>query len=92
MLFLQELAKWEILLLQIMKNNFEKSKKSFDSYVKYSSIAIQMGVIIALGIIGGTYLDKWLSWKFPVCTVVLSLLSVAASIYVAIKDLLKKQK
>lgn len=92
MLFSPVPAKWEILLLHSMKNNLDKTKKSFDSYVRYSSIAIQMGVIIALGIIGGTYLDKWLMWKFPVLTVLLSLVSVVAAIYLVIKDLLKKQK
>lgn len=73
-----------------MKNNFKETKKNFNSYAKYSSIAIQMGVIIALGVFGGVYLDELMHFRFPVFTVILSLVSVGAAIYIAIKDLLKK--
>jgi len=48
-----------------------------------------MMVIIAGGTYGGFRLDKCLGWKFPVFTVVLSLLSVCAAIWYAVKDLLK---
>jgi hypothetical protein len=71
-------------------NKLKNSKKILDSYAKYSSIAIQMGVIIAGGIIGGVYLDDFLNLRFPIFTLLFSLLSVAAAIYIAIKDLLKK--
>ncbi|MCX7861666.1 MAG: AtpZ/AtpI family protein [Bacteroidales bacterium] len=74
-----------------MKNDkIKQSKKYYDSYVRYSSIAIQMAVIIILGIFGGTYIDEWLVLRFPVFTIVLSLISVSAAIYLAVKDLLKK--
>lgn len=51
----------------------------------------QMLVIIGLGVFGGYSLDKWLGWKVPVFTLVLSLLSVGAAIYLSIKDFLKKK-
>jgi hypothetical protein len=66
------------------------SKNQLPDYARYSSIAIQMLVIIAGGIFGGYQLDKYLNLKFPVFTVVLSFLSVAFAIYFVIKDLLKK--
>jgi hypothetical protein len=50
----------------------------------------QMMVIIGLGVFGGVKLDEYLGWKIPVCTLVLSLLSVSAAIYLSIKDYLKK--
>jgi hypothetical protein len=54
-------------------------------------MAFQMGGIIALGVWGGIELDKYFPIsKFPVFTISLSLLSVFASIYFVIKDLLKK--
>ena len=62
----------------------------YNAYARYSSFAIQMMVIIAAGTYGGFRLDKYLGWKFPLFTVVLSLLSVVAAIWYAIKDFLKK--
>jgi hypothetical protein len=49
-----------------------------------------MFAIIGLGIFGGVKLDNWLGIRFPVFTILLSIISVAAAIYTAIKDLIKK--
>jgi F0F1-type ATP synthase assembly protein I len=48
-----------------------------------------MVVIIAAGVFGGWRLDRWTSTKFPVFTIVLSLVSVVLAIYIAVKDLIK---
>ena len=69
-------------------NNQEK--KQLNNYAKYSSIAFQMLAIILIGVFGGVKLDEWLELKFPVFTVILSLLSVSLAIYTVVKDLLKK--
>jgi len=58
--------------------------------MRYASMGTQMMVIIGLGVFGGVKLDEYLGWKTPVCTLVLSLLSVSAAIYLSIKDFLKK--
>lgn len=58
--------------------------------MRYASMATQMMVIIGLGVIGGYKLDKYLGFKTPIFTLVLSLLSVALAIYLSIKDFLKK--
>jgi len=50
----------------------------------------QMLVIIGLGVFGGYYIDKYFAFKIPVFTLCLSLLSVAAAIYLSVKDFLKK--
>lgn len=65
-------------------------KNPLPDYARYSSIAIQMLVIIAGGIFGGYKLDGFLHLKFPVFTVIFSFLSVAFAICFVIKDLLKK--
>jgi len=70
--------------------NKDQKKNNLNSYVKYSNIAIQMLVIILLGVFGGFKLDQWLELQFPVFTVVLSLLSVVLAIYLVTKDLMKK--
>ena len=72
---------------QNKKSNKEKSKLT--DYSKYSSIAFQMMVIIFMGVFGGMKLDKYLNWKFPVFTVVFSILSVFLAIYFSVKDFIK---
>jgi F0F1-type ATP synthase assembly protein I len=64
-------------------------RKSLNDYARYSSMAIQMLVIILLGVFAGFKLDQWLDTK-PILTVVLSIVSVAISIYAVTKDLLRK--
>jgi hypothetical protein len=49
-----------------------------------------MMAMIAAGTYGGFRLDKYLGWKFPLFTVVCSLLSVGLAIWHSVKDLLKK--
>ena len=67
----------------------KQTQNQFNAYAKYSGLAMQMMVIIAGGTYGGFRLDKYLGWKFPVFTVVLSLLSVGVAIWYVVKDLLK---
>jgi len=50
-------------------------------------MAFQMVIIIGLGVFGGIKLDKWLHMRFPLFTLLLSLIAVALSIYYMIKDL-----
>ncbi|MBP6977446.1 MAG: AtpZ/AtpI family protein [Bacteroidales bacterium] len=64
-------------------------KKSFDNFIRYSSISSQMLVIILVGIYGGVKLDKLIKLDFPVFTVILSFVSVALAIYYAVKDFIK---
>jgi F0F1-type ATP synthase assembly protein I len=65
--------------------------KNLNNYARYSGMAVQMLVIILIGVFGGFKLDQWLNSK-PVLTVILSLVSVALSIYFVTKDLLRKQQ
>lgn len=72
-------------------NQLNQKKNDINNYAKYSSIAMQMLVIILLGVFGGVKLDEWLDLSLPVFTIVLSLLSVVLAIYTVVKDLLKKK-
>ena len=67
----------------------KQSRPPLESYARYSSLAFQMFAIIGLGIYGGVKLDQWLNLHFPVFAVLLSIISVGAAIYTAVKDLLK---
>lgn len=71
--------------------DINSKKKAFDSYARYSTIAVQMLVIILVGVFGGIELDKLIKLEFPVFTVVLSILSVIIAIYYVTKDLIKKK-
>ncbi len=72
------------------KQLLPKKKPPLNSYVKYSSLAIQMVVLIIVFVWGGRKIDLLLSLKFPVFTLLLSLTGVFVAIYIAIKDFIKK--
>ncbi len=72
------------------KQENNNPKKPLNNYAKYSSMGIQMAAIIVGGVLAGVKLDKWLQWKFPLFTLVLTLLSVFLAMYFFIKDILKK--
>ena len=71
-------------------NSTKKKPLTPNSYIRYATMGTQMLVIMALGAFGGYALDKWLELKFPVFTILLSLVSIAAALYLSIKDFLKK--
>lgn len=68
----------------------EDKGKPFNGYARYTNLAFQMFAIIGIGVFGGLKLDQWLQLRFPVFTLILSILSVAIAIYSAIKDLIRK--
>jgi F0F1-type ATP synthase assembly protein I len=67
-------------------------QKQPNLFFKYSSLAIQMGVIIGLFTWGGKKLDEHYYNTTPVFTIVLSLLGISAAMYLVIKDLIKPKK
>lgn len=75
-----------------MPDNQEKTngkKKQPNAFIKYSSLATQMALIIVAGSLGGVQLDKYLALETPWFTGGLTILSVILAMYFAIKDLLK---
>ena len=72
-------------------NSPKKKQPTPESYMRYATMGTQMLVVIGLGVFGGYKLDQWLGMKFPVFTIVLSMVSIAAALYVYVKDLLKKR-
>jgi len=66
-------------------------KPPLQNYARYSGIAIQMLVIIFLGVFGGYKLDQVLGTK-PLLIVLLSLAGVTIAIYQAVKDFIKQKK
>lgn len=61
-----------------------KDKKNI--YLRFTSIGLQMGVVIAGFTYLGTYLDDNQHTKQPIWTICLSLLGVFASMYLIFKE------
>ncbi|HLG04069.1 MAG TPA: AtpZ/AtpI family protein [Bacteroidia bacterium] len=66
-------------------------KNQLRNTAKYLSMATYMAVIITGGTLAGVWLDKNIVQAgFPVCTLVLSLLSVFGAMWYFIRDFIKK--
>jgi len=72
------------------KKERNKAQDGLSSYSRYSTIAIQMAVIIVICSLGGVKLDKWAGTE-PWLTVILSLLGVAAAMWLIIKEALRNK-
>lgn len=70
----------------------KKSSSPISNFARFSSVGIQMGVLIALFSWLGTYLDKKFLSKTPWWTIGLSLFGVFASLYLVIKEVINLNK
>ena len=69
---------------------WKETRRTTNNYMKYSSLAFQMlGTIVAFTY-GGYKLDEWQQNRIPVWTLVLSLLSIAGSLYMFIRSVTKE--
>lgn len=66
-------------------------KKPLDNYLKYSAISVQIAVTVFALTYGGIKLDEYLNLKFPFFTLILSMFSVVAALYLTLKDFIKKK-
>lgn len=73
-----------------MKPLAPDKQKSYNSFLRYSGMGIQMVVTIVAGTFFGRWLDQKFQMSFPVFLLLGVLLSVFAAIYLAIKDLIRK--
>jgi len=67
-----------------------KPDKKDLQFIRYSSLAFEMVVIMGLGVFAGIKLDSWLNTK-PVFTLVLMILAVISAIYHAIRNFINKR-
>lgn len=73
-----------------MKMERRENMNYLKEYAKYSSLLLQMIAIVALGVWGGSELDKILEMKKPVFTICLSILTSFSAVYYLFRTLLKK--
>ena len=62
-----------------------KQPKQLNSYIKYSSLSIQMAAIIAAGTFLGDYLDKSIKSSSTMYTIIFSLSSIFLALYYVFK-------
>ncbi|MCD6388958.1 MAG: AtpZ/AtpI family protein [Desulfobulbaceae bacterium] len=70
-----------------------KFKKVFSQVSRYSTVGLELGFSVAIGVLGGYYLDRWLNTS-PWLTIFLLLCGVTAGfkrVYQALKELEKEQ-
>lgn len=65
---------------------------NWGKYIKFSSLAIQMGVIITIAALGGSWLDEKMQLKKPVWTIILTLLAIFGSLFQIIREVIKMSK
>ncbi|MFM7661169.1 MAG: AtpZ/AtpI family protein [Bacteroidota bacterium] len=72
-------------------NSKEKKtiSKKASPFIKFSSLGIQMGIIIAFFTWLGVYLDEKFQLRTPWLTICLSLFGVCSSLYLVIKEVIK---
>lgn len=59
-------------------------------YLKYSTMGIQMAVIIGGGVWLGTWLDEKYKTSTPYYTIAISLFAIFAALYISLREILKK--
>ncbi len=67
---------------------YQKPKKKLDDFIRYSSLAFEMVVIMGIGTGFGVIIDHWLDLRFPAFTLALMIFSVVGAIYYAIRRFL----
>jgi F0F1-type ATP synthase assembly protein I len=72
-----------------MKKN---KQEKVNAFAKFSSIGIQMAVLIVGGVYLGQYLDNKLEIQTPWMTILFSLIGVFAGLYLVIKEVVKFNK
>jgi F0F1-type ATP synthase assembly protein I len=58
--------------------------------LRFSDLALRMGVIIAIGAYAGHWIDQRMALTTPIFSIVLSLLAIGAAMYMVIKTVSKR--
>ncbi len=67
---------------------YQKPKKKLDDFIRYSSLAFEMIVIMGVGTGSGILIDHLIELKFPVFTLILMILSVIGAVYHVVRKFL----
>ena len=75
-----------------MKKNSQIETKKVKSFAKFSSVGIQMAILIVGGMYLGEYLDDKFGFEGPWVTICFSLLGVFIGLYIVIREVIKMSK
>lgn len=75
-----------------MGNPKKNKLKPSNSFLQYSGLGMQMAVIIGGMAWLGNYLDERAQKETPVFTIVLSLIGVAAGLYLGLKGIISRSE
>ncbi|HJN64321.1 MAG TPA: AtpZ/AtpI family protein [Flavobacteriales bacterium] len=73
-----------------MSKKQKPKKKRLRNYARFSSLTIQMGLIIAAGAYSGKYLDSQVNNQTPAYTIIFSLLAIFVALYISLKGMSNK--
>lgn len=73
-----------------MSKKQNQKKNRLKNYARYSSLTIQMGVIIAGGAYFGNYLDSQNNNQTPIFSIIFSLLAIGVALYISLKGMMNK--
>jgi hypothetical protein len=65
------------------------SNKKVNTYLKFTSIGLQMAILVTAAAFGGRWLDEKQGNETPIWTIVLILFSIFASLYQIIREVIK---
>lgn len=68
----------------------QKPKSNSGDILKYSGMAFEMAAYIAVGLLIGHFLDKWLKTTQPYFTLLFAVLFISAYFVRLVKDLSRK--
>ena len=75
-----------------MEDPRKKEKKQFNKYVRFSSVAMQMGGTVAGMALLGSWLDEKYNPEGTAFTLSLTLFGVVASMYLVIREVINLSK
>ncbi len=70
----------------------DDGKQKVNTYLKFTSIALQMAILITAAALGGRWLDEKQDNELPIWTLVLILIAIFASLYQIIREVIKMGK
>lgn len=70
----------------------KEGKKRVKNYIKFTNIALQMGIVITAAALGGDWLDEYQENEFPIWTLVLTLIAIFGSLFQIIREVIKMSK
>ena len=74
----------------IDKDELEEVTGPAKSYARYGALGIQMVAFLAIGVVGGRWLDGKLAWKFPAFTLLGLTFGLVGALWFLFKEAKRK--